>query len=97
MWRYSPHFEYIIQEQVQVLIWCVKQIHCIDSLDTKTHSETQKHTETHWETHTDSHRETNTETHTQRDTNTHRHTHTQRHIQRDASKVYPSFCYTHQS
>ena len=54
----------------------------------ETHRDTEGHTKTHTETHTVTQRDTyrqNTETHTKR------------HIQRAASKVYPSFCYTHES
>ena len=58
----------------------------------ETHRDTEGPTKTHKETHkhTDTQKQTQTQRHTQRDA------HTKRHIQRAASKVYPSFCYTHE-
>ena len=60
-----------------------------------THRDTQRDTQRHRdiERYTHSHRNTHIETHTQRHTDTNK----LRHIQRAASKIYPSFCYTHES
>ena len=57
--------------------------------------------ETHLDTHRDTQRDRQTDTqrhtHPVSHTQTHTKSHTHKHIERAASKVYPSFCYTHES
>ena len=61
----------------------------------ETQRDTQIHRETRRERHRDTHRITRTDTH--RETHPHTDMHTKRHIQGAGSKVYHSFCYTHES
>ena len=53
----------------------------------------ETHRYTKRDTHTDAHRDTHRYTYRDKE----KETHTKRHIKRDASEVYPSFCYTHES